>query len=455
MVQVEGVCNDASRLNATRIASVWPIPTDQAQAEAQLAQLLQHARSKHLKVSIAGTRHSMGKHTIAENGIVVDMLPFQAMSLNPDQSRLRVQAGARWRQVIRYLNERGLSVEIMQSNDDFSVGGSLSVNCHGWQFGRPPIASSVESLRVMLSDGQIMQCSRNENAELFSLVLGGYGLFGVILEAELRVVPNEVYRMERFKVATKDYVSALNQQVTIKTNVAMVYGRLRVTPESFLQEAVLNVLFRESRGVGVVSEFGPGKFKTSKRAVFRGSADSEYGKQLRWRAETSVEPWLAGEAFERNRLLSDSAEWFANHSTNSTDILVECFVPPGEFEAYLEDLRRIIPKQNVDLLNVTVRHVDVDRDVFLRYADREMIALVMLFQQPMNAAGEERMRKLTQGIIASALRHGGRYYLPYRGHATKEQFYQAYPQAREFFTKKREYDPEEIFENGFYRQYGE
>jgi FAD/FMN-containing dehydrogenase len=163
---------------------------------------------------------------------------------------------------------------------------------------------------------------------------------------------------------------------------------------------------------------------------------------------------LAGEIFERNRLLSDSAEWFANHSTNSTDILVECFVPPGEFEACLEDLRRIIPKQKIDLLNVTVRHVNEDQDVFLRYADREMIALVMLFQQPMNVAGEDSMRMVTQEIISSALRHGGRYYLPYRGHATKEQFYQAYPQARQFFARKRAYDPEEIFGNGFYRQYG-
>lgn len=433
---------------------VWPIPVDQAQAEAQLAQLLQRARSNHLKVSIAGTRHSMGAHTIAENGLVVDMLPFHAMELNPERTLLRVQAGARWRQVLRYLNERGLSVEIMQSNDDFSVGGSLSVNCHGWQFGRPPIASSVEALRVMLGDGRIMRCSRSENAELFSLVLGGYGLFGIILEAELRVVPNEVYRMERFEVAARDYIKELTKQVQAKTNVAMVYGRLRVTPESFLQEAIINILSRQSQDGLVVSELGPGKFKTLKRAIFRGSAGSEYGKQLRWRAESSVEPWLAGDTFERNRLLAESSEWFANRSTNSTDILVECFIPPEKFETYLEDLRRIIPARQVDLLNVTVRHVKTDQDVFLRYADREMVALVMLFQQPMNVTGEEGMRRATQEIIASALRHGGRYYLPYRGHATKEQFYQAYPQAREFFAKKREYDPEEIFENGFYHHYG-
>ena len=79
---------------------------------------------------------------------------------------------ARWTEVIPYLNGRGYSVTVMQSNNDFSVGGSLSVNCHGWQANRPPIASSVEALRVMRPSGEVVRCSRAENTELFSLVLG-------------------------------------------------------------------------------------------------------------------------------------------------------------------------------------------------------------------------------------------------------------------------------------------
>ena len=45
--------------------------------------------------------------------------------------------------------------------------------------------------------------------------------------------------------------------------------------------------------------------------------------------------------------------------------------------------------------------------------------------------------------------------LPYRLHATKEQFEKAYPQARAFFAAKRRYDPDEIFQNEFYRKYGQ
>ena len=210
-------------------------------AEKQLAGLLQYARTNHLRVSIAGARHSMGGHVIYPNGVVVDMLPFNGMELDGTNMILHVQAGARWSQVIPFLNAHGLSVEVMQSNDDFSIGGSLSVNCHGWQFDRPPIASTVESFRLMLADGTIVKCSRTENKELFSLVLGGYGLFGIILDTDLHVVPNEKYRIERLTVPTSGYVKALTEKTSGDTNVQMVYGRLRVTGQGFLQEGLINI----------------------------------------------------------------------------------------------------------------------------------------------------------------------------------------------------------------------
>jgi hypothetical protein len=74
---------------------------------------------------------------------------------------------------------------------------------HAGQFNRPPIDSTVESFRLMLAVGKIVKCGRKENHELFSLVLGGYGLFGIILDADLRVVPNEKYRTERLNVSCR------------------------------------------------------------------------------------------------------------------------------------------------------------------------------------------------------------------------------------------------------------
>jgi hypothetical protein len=105
-------------------------------------------------------------------------------------------------------------------------------------------------------------------------------------------------------------------------------------------------------------------------------------------------------------------------------------------------------------LNITVRNVEPDEDSFLRYAHEEVFGLVMLFHQGRDRAAEAAMEQLTRKIIDAALACGGSYYLPYRPHATLEHFQKEYPEALRFFLLKRQYDPEEIFENQFYVHYG-
>jgi FAD/FMN-containing dehydrogenase len=448
-----GYVDDASRLNSTHVAEVWPVPADRAAAESRLRELLGRARSERLSVSIAGARHSMGGHTIAPEGIVLDTLPLNRMDLNAEQRMLRVAAGARWSEVIPYLDARGFSVAVMQSNNNFSVGGSLSVNCHGWQQNRPPIASTVESLRLMKADGTIARCSRDDNAELFSLVLGGYGLFGVILDAELRVVPNERYHAEVEVLPAEQYVSRFAQKVNGAGDVGMVYGRLCIAPgeDTFLREAILTV-FR--RVPGEIPPLGAPGYTSLRRAVYRAQIDSNAGKEVRWKAEKRLGEQITATICSRNQLLNEEAEVYQEHNADRTDILHEYFIPPDRVGKFLERAHAIIPEHHGDLLNVTIRNVLADKDTFLRYADQDLFAFVMLFSQPSTPIADSRMEVMTQELIEAALDCGGRYYLPYRLHATKAQFSRAYPQAAGFFERKRRYDREELFQNQFYRKYG-
>ena len=450
----QGFIDDASRMNATQVAQVWPVPSNPAVAEEQLAQLLKLAREENLRVSIAGTRHSMGGHTMYPGGIVIDMLPFTDMRLDEQNNVLHVQSGAIWKDIIAFLDARGRSVAIMQSNNSFSVGGSISVNCHGWQYGRPPIASTVEGFRLMRADGSIVRCSRQENAELFSLVLGGYGLFGIILDVDLRVVPNERYRIEQIVVPVDEALETFEQRIKSKPDVAMVYARLGIVPDNFLNAVIINVLYRDPSPDGQLPELSEPGMVGLRRSMFRGSIGSDYGKQLRWEAETKLQPHLRNKYFSRNQLLNEGVEVFQNRSAESTDILHEYFVPRDGIVQFVDALRRIIPAHGGDLLNVTVRYVDTDTDTFLRFADEPVFALVMLFNQRTTAAANAQMRAMTQEMIDAVLAAGGRYYLPYRLHATLDQFRRAYPKAEEFFELKRKYDPDELFQNRFYLKYG-
>lgn len=446
-----GFADDASRLNLTPVAEVWAVPPDPAQAEEQLRELLARARREGLKVSIAGARHSMGGHTIALDGIVIDMLPFHAMRLDPDRDVLQVGAGARWFEIIRELDRHGRSPAVMQSNNAFTVGGSISVNCHGWQYDRPPIASTVESLRIMLADGRVVRASREENAELFSLALGGYGLFGIILDVELRAVANECYRSMQYVVPVTEALETFETNIASHPDARMVYARMNVTPERLFDEVLLTAFLVEPLEPPPLETHD---VDTLRRIIFRGSASDDYGKALRWDAETKLNPLLAGRLFSRNQLLNAGTEQFENRSRSTTDILHEYFVPRDRAAAFAVRMRDVLRKHDANLLNVTVREINEDVDTFLRYADQPVFSFVMLFVQKRTPEAEVRMAELTQELIDLALDQGGRYYLPYRLHATPEQFRRAYPRAEEFFRKKREYDPDELFQNAFYKKYG-
>jgi FAD/FMN-containing dehydrogenase len=73
----------------------------------------------------------------------------------------------------------------MQSNNDFGVASTFCINAHGWPVPHGPFGSTVRSLRLMLADGSLLECSRTSNPELFSLAMGGYGLFGIIVDLEV------------------------------------------------------------------------------------------------------------------------------------------------------------------------------------------------------------------------------------------------------------------------------
>jgi len=449
-VEKPGYTNDASHLNETKVDSVIKTFEDVDKAIVQISQLIKLAKEKGKKISIAGAQHSMGGHTIYPDGIVLDMKGFHYMNLDSTKTILTVGSGALWSEIIPYLDRHERSVAVMQSNNSFSVGGSISVNCHGWQPNSPPIASTVESFRLINANGDVLNCSRTENKELFSLVIGGYGLFGVILDVDLKVVSNEMYTTHQYVIKSHDYIKEFDRLATAP-NVGMIYGRININPDNFMNEAILSIF--ETDSTIYIDPLQEGTFTGFRRTVFRGSANSDYGKNLRWRAEKFGASQINGKKFSRNNLLNESVEVFQNRDTAYTDILHEYFIPKAAVPGFIDSLQRILPSYKVDLLNITLRNVEKDEDAFLRYANEEVFGFVMLFNQAKTSEAEEAMKAATQRMINAAIALKGVYYLPYRLHATKEQLYIAYPQAKDFFALKKKYDPQEIFQNKFYQSY--
>src|SRR5439155_6003512 len=111
------------------------------------------------------------------------------------KGHIELEAGIQWPELIGYLHReqtgdaKPWAIREKQTGvDRVSLGGSLASNVHGRGLKFPPIVSDVESFTLLGADGKLQTCSRHENQELFSLAIGGYGLFGIIVDVTLRLV---------------------------------------------------------------------------------------------------------------------------------------------------------------------------------------------------------------------------------------------------------------------------
>ncbi|MEN9528538.1 MAG: hypothetical protein RI932_411, partial [Pseudomonadota bacterium] len=177
-----------SALNRTSVATIH-VP----QTNSDLIQLVQEVRTQGESMSVSGNRHAMGGQQFLSQAHLVDMRSMNKMiSFNMEKSTATFQAGANWQDVLQALktrfqsNGQGLSFRQKQTGaDNLSLGGAVAVNAHGRGLKLQAFVSEVESLRVITARGELINCSRSENAELFSVLVGGYGLAGIVAEVEL------------------------------------------------------------------------------------------------------------------------------------------------------------------------------------------------------------------------------------------------------------------------------
>ena len=444
----DGILNDASLLSETPIfrhAVIKEIPGD-TMITALRAELAA-AKSEGRAVNVGAARHSMGGHAIPRDGHAITF-DFPFVSVETGSDTYRVQAGTRWREVISALDPMTLAPKVMQSNNDFGVASTFSVNAHGWAVAHGPMGSTVRSIQMMLADGSLITASRTENANLFAAAMGGYGLIGLITELQVEHAPNQLLEPAFQTMPAADFASAFT--AAVKT-VPMAYGRLNVDSDGFFEDALMVTYTPTSGDIPPAS--GSGLLSRVSRHLFRAQLGSDWVKRRRWGIETGIGASVTG-ASTRNTLFNEPVITLDDRDPTRTDILHEYFIAPNRFNDFRAACRAIIPASYQDLLNITLRWVEQDSTSLLSYAPNgPCIASVLLFSQEMTQRAEADMARMTQSLIEAVLEIGGSYYLPYRPHATTAQFQRCYPRAAEFAALKRQTDPDLALRHAFWDRY--
>jgi FAD/FMN-containing dehydrogenase len=447
--------NDVSCLNPTAVRDIVRV-----QSVEDIAAALARARTEGLKVSIAGARHSQGGHAFAPGALVLDMRGFNAMSLDENARTMTVQSGATWHDIQQRLLHPRFAVKAMQSTDLFTVGGSISVNAHGMDHQAGSVGGTIRSMRVMTPDGTIHTVSRTESPELFRLVVGGYGLFGIIIDAQLEVTDNAVYKSGREVIDYRSFPDFFAQRIQRDETYRLVYAHLSTAPQSFLEETIVYTYQQvpsQAADLPPLDDVGSVRLR---RFVFNFSKMGALPMRLKWWAEKHIEPRIescpAGEAngclVSRNHPMHDSVPYLMNSLPGETDILQEYFIPRSQFVPFVDGLRRIARANRANLLNASVRVVHREEN-FLNYAPEDMFAIVLYLNQKTTSEGNERMAMLTRELVDLTIASNGRFFLPYQLHYTAVQLRRAYPEIEEFFRAKDRYDPGHMLTNTFYNKY--
>lgn len=408
-------------------------------------------------IALAGGKYSMGGQVWVPDGIVIDTKYLNAIiAFDPERNTITVQAGALWRDVQEFLLKYGRSVKIMQSYNDFSVGGSLSVNAHG----RDPhgqLIASVESVTVMLANGSLVKASRVENADLFSGVIGGYGACGSIVDATLSLEDN--YKIKRVVeiVPVADFIHFYNEKIAHNNQIALYNANLygpeydKIVSFSWVktdEPLTINDLMRkhdlkQSSGDTLIAgyvEYAVSEFYVAQKLRFL--IDNVIAKNPKYVVWRSYE-------------MSHSVKSLATNSHKVSKILQEYFIPIKHFNAFVNAMKAIFTRYGVKVINISIRHVPKNSESLLSYATEDCFAFVCYIALDNTPESHAQVGIWTREIIDAALAFQGTYYLPYHRFASPEQCIAAYPRCSEFLAVKKKYDPTGKFQNSLISSWAE
>jgi FAD/FMN-containing dehydrogenase len=424
------------------------------------------ARELGRPLAVCGGRHAMGGQQFCDGGLLLDTRgASRVLALDAERGMIEVEAGIQWPELYAYLRapENGdgawAFAQKQTGADRLTLGGAISANVHGRALTLAPIVADVESLVLVEASGEPRTCSRSQEPELFSLVVGGYGLFGVVYSVTLRLVPRR--KVER--VVEVRQIEGLIAAFDERVRSGFRYGDFQFATDPGSEEFL---------STGVFSCYRPVPDDTPVPAGQRALALDDW-KRLLYLAHTNK-----SEAFARyaaHYLATSGQIYYSDGHQMSeyiddyhveldralgaphpaTEMISELYVPRDRLGEFVADVAEEFRRTGFDVIYGTIRLIERDEETFLPWARDRFACVIFNLHTEHTPEGLERSAEGFRHLIDAAVARGGSYFLTYHRWATKEQVLQGYPQFPQFLARKREYDPDEVFQSDWYRHHRE
>jgi FAD/FMN-containing dehydrogenase len=416
-------------------------------------------------ISIAGGRHAMGGQQFGTGTVLVDMTAMsRVLRFDAEAGTIEVEAGIHWPQLIEFLvraqSGRRQQWGIIQKQtgaDRLSIGGAFSANVHGRGLRLKPFIADVESFVLVDARGDVRRCDRRQNPELFRLAAGGYGLFGIIAAVTLRLAPRrklervvEVIEAERLTSAFErriadgflfgdfQYATEERSDAFLRKGVFSCYRPL--PDDAAMPEAQKELSIEDWNRLLLLSHTDKGRAFQEYAGYYLSTSGQRY--------------W--SDTHQLSVYIDDYHQWLDRRlgaPEKASEMITEIYVPRPALARFLEEVRSDFRENRVNVIYGTIRLIERDDESFLAWAKEPYACVIFNLHVVHSPQGLEKAAADFRRLIDLGIRHGGSYYLTYHRFATRQQVEACYPQFPEFLRLKRRYDPEERFQNDWYRHY--
>jgi decaprenylphospho-beta-D-ribofuranose 2-oxidase len=425
------------------------------QTISELQRIVQEAAHSGSKISIVGAGKSQGGQTASsyQNAYRISLHNLNKLiHLDVPQKQVTVEAGMTWKQLQAYIAPHGLAIKAMQSYNDFSIGGSISVNVHGQDLSTGQIISTVLSMQVFLPRGEIITVSREENKDLFYAIIGGYGLIGIIVTATLQLAADALLERHVEVIPTTSLVHYFDQNIRNNKDIVFYSARFAVGSSNFMQKALVITYKKVPCAMSETYCLLPTQQSAILRWLLYATGVVPYLKTIRFEVAKFI--LSLPETISRNNFLNDSILGLPQSGYFSEYVLQEYFLPYDHVISFIEAFSRLTQKYKINVLNVTARHVLRDTESLLSFSPySDMCALVIYIKLPRTQTAWNNFSAWTQLIIDQIILHKGTYYLPYHLLATPQQFEAIYPGWQHLVEIRQRYDPHALLSNKLYEKY--
>jgi FAD/FMN-containing dehydrogenase len=447
-----------SRLNATDVAEV--VPPDSVDS---LRSAVLDAGRRGRAVAIAGGHHAMGGQQFVEGGTLVDTRGLRrVLGFDRERGLVEVEAGIQWPELVRHLIDVqegepapwGIAQK-QTGADRFTLGGSISANGHGRGLAMRPLVADVESLRLVLADGSLAECSRAENDELFRLAIGGYGLFGAISSVTLRLSPRR--KLER--VVEVAGIDGLIEAFAGRVAAGFLYGDFQFAidlgSDDFLRRGVFSCYRPVADDTPIPADQRALSREDWARLLLYAHTDKrrafeEYTRhylatsgQVYWSDLHQFADYVDGYHLELDRALGAEVP--------AAEMITEVYVPRPRLADFMAAAANGLRAAAADVIYGTIRLIERDDETVLAWAKDSYACVIFNLHTAHTEEALAGSAETFRTLIDLARERGGSFFLTYHRWATREQLGACYPELGDFFALKRRYDPGGRFQSEWYR----